>query len=231
MKEKSIKYWHDDDKPREKLLNKGKEALSNAELVAILLGSGNTEESAIDLAQRILDDAQNNLVELSKFDISKLKKYKGIGDAKAITIAAAMELGKRRRESEIIKKKKISNSRHIFEIMQSVLADKPYEEFWLLLLSRSHKVIDKVNISGGGVSGTVADPKKIFKIAIDKLASALILCHNHPSGNIMPSPEDKNITRKIKHGSRYFDINLLDHLIIGDEDYYSFADEGILNDL
>lgn len=231
MREKSIKYWHEDDRPREKLLNKGKESLSDAELIAILLGSGNKELSAIELAQKILNDANNNLAEFYKFDINKLKSYKGIGDAKAISIAAAIELGKRRRSSEVIKRKKITNSSHIFEIMQTVLSDKPYEEFWILLLSRSNKVIKKVNVSGGGVSGTVADPKKIFKLAIDNLASGLILCHNHPSGNLLPSIEDKNITRKIKQGSTYLDISLLDHIIIGDDAYFSFADEGVLMDL
>jgi DNA repair protein RadC len=231
MREQSIRYWSEDDRPREKLLNNGKLALSNAELIAILLGSGNRDESAVDLAQRILNEANNNLIELSKFDISALKKFKGIGDAKAISIAAALELGKRRREAETIKKNKVTSSKDVFEVMQSVLADLQYEQFWVLLLSRSNKILKKINISDGGVSGTVADPKRIFKIAIENLASGIILCHNHPSGNISPSVEDKNITKKIKYGVKYFDIQLLDHIIIGDENYFSFTDEGILAEL
>lgn len=231
MREKSIRYWSEDDRPREKLLNNGKLALSNAELIAILLGSGNRDESAVDLAQRILNDADNNLIELSKFDISSLKKFKGIGDAKAISIVAALELGKRRREEETIKKNKVTSSKDVFEVMQSVLADLQYEQFWVLLLSRSNKILKKINISDGGVSGTVADPKRIFKIALENLASGIILCHNHPSGNISPSVEDKNITKKIKYGVKYFDIQLLDHIIIGDENYFSFTDEGILAEL
>jgi len=231
MREKSIRYWSEDDRPREKLLKNGKNALSNAELIAILLGSGNTDESAVDLAQRVLNDADNNLIELSKFDISSLKKFKGIGDAKAISIVAALELGKRRREEETIKKNKITSSKDVFEIMQSVLSDLQYEQFWILLLSRSNKILKKINISDGGVSGTVADPKRIFKVALENLASGIILCHNHPSGNIQPSLEDKKITKKIKYGAKYFDIQLLDHIIIGDENYFSFADEGIIAEL
>jgi DNA repair protein RadC len=227
----SIKHWSNADKPREKLMEKGKEALSNAELIAILLGSGNPKESAVALSQRIMHSIENNLVELSKLGIKELQEFNGIGEAKAISIIAAMELGRRRRESEVMKKAQIRSSKDVFELMQPVLADKNYEEFWILLTNRANKVIRKIQISDGGVSGTVADPKRIFKHALENLASGIILCHNHPSSNLTPSQEDIHITRKAKHGGKLLDIQVLDHLIFGDEKYYSFADEGKLDEL
>ncbi len=224
----SIKDWEDEDRPREKMLLKGKQALSNAELVAILLSSGNKEESAVELAQRILLSVDNNLIGLSRLSISDLSLFKGIGEAKAITISAAMELGRRRREEEAMNKKAISSSKDAFEILQVNLSDSPFEEFWILLLNRANKVIGKHQISQGGVAGTVADPKRIFHLALQNLASGIILCHNHPSGNIKPSTQDINLTNKINEGAKLLEIKLLDHIIIGDETYYSFADDGMI---
>lgn len=231
MNLKSIRHWSDADKPREKLMDKGKEALSNAELIAILLGSGNADESAVDLSKRILQSTDDNLIGLSRLGLSELQNFKGIGEAKAISIIAAMELGRRRRESEIMKKSQITCSRDVFEIMQPVLADKNFEEFWIILTNRANKVIRRIQVSDGGVSGTVADPKRIFKYALEQLASGIVLCHNHPSGNLKPSEEDLMITRKVKHGANLLDIQVLDHLIFGDENYFSFADEGKLDQL
>jgi len=224
----SIKDWESDDRPREKLLLKGKQALSNAELIAILIGSGNTNESAVELAQRIMQSVDNNLITLSKLSIKELIKFKGIGEAKAITIVGAMELGRRRREEEVKQKKKIGSSRDVFEVFQPNMADSPFEEFWILLVNRANKIIGKFQISQGGVSGTVADPKRIFQLALENLASGIILCHNHPSGNTQPSQQDIKLTTKIKEGSKLLEINLLDHIILGDESYYSFADNGMM---
>jgi DNA repair protein RadC len=222
----SIKEWDDADRPREKLLAKGKQALSNAELVAILLGSGSRNESAVGLSKRILKSVENSLPELSKMSIAELMKFKGIGEAKAISIVAAMELGRRRLGADVYERKKISSSRDVFHIFQAELADSQYEEFWILLLNRANKIMKKVKIGDGGVSGTVADPKRIFRAAIDNMASSIILCHNHPSGNIQASNADRDLTRKVVNGAKYFDISVLDHIIIGDGNFYSFADDG-----
>lgn len=222
----SIKDWDDADRPREKLLAKGKQALSDAELIAILIGSGSRNESAVGLAKRILQSVENNLPELSKMTIPELMKFKGIGEAKAISIVAAMELGHRRIGADVYERKKIGSSKDVFEIFQAELADSQYEEFWILLLNRANKIMKKVKIGDGGVSGTVADPKRIFRAAIDNMASAMILCHNHPSGNIKPSNADISLTKKIVNGASYFDIAVLDHIIIGDGEFYSFADDG-----
>ena len=222
----SIKEWDDADRPREKLLAKGKQVLSDAELIAILIGSGNRNESAVDLAKRILNSAQNSLPELSKMSTAELMKFKGIGEAKAISIVAAMELGRRRRGAEVLERKKIGSSRDVFEIFQADIADSQYEEFWILLLNRANKIMKKVKISDGGVSGTVADPKRIFRAAMDSMASSIILCHNHPSGNITPSNADIALTKKISNAADYFDMVVLDHIIIGDGNFYSFADNG-----
>lgn len=224
----SIKQWAEDDRPREKLLHKGRLALSNAELIAILIGSGTKEESAVDLSKRILASTNDNLVDLSKLSITELSQFHGIGPARSITIIAALELGRRRREAEALKKRTISSSKDAFEVMQSALADLHYEEFWILLLNRANQVITKVNISEGGTAGTVADPKKIFKLAIENNASGIILCHNHPSGNMKPSDADIKLTHKLKEAGLLLDLPILDHLIIGDEKYLSFTDEGIL---
>lgn len=224
----SIKFWPEDDKPREKLLKKGRNALSNAELVAILIQSGSSEETAVELAKRILQSCKDNLIELSKLSVNDLCKFKGIGPAKAISITAALELGRRRRDSDIIETKQINKSRDIFDLFHSSVADENYEQFWILLLNQAHRIIEKYCISEGGLTGTVADPRKIFKRALEKNAVALAICHNHPSGNIQPSEADIKLTHKIKSGAETMDIQLLDHIIIGNEKYYSFADEGTL---
>ncbi len=224
----SIKNWAEDDRPREKLLLKGKSSLSSSELIAILIGSGNSEESAVDLSMRILNDVNDNIIELSKLSVKDLTRYKGIGEAKAISIIAALELGKRRSSSAAVQREKIKCSRDVFEIFQDVIADSRYEEFWLLLLNRANKVLKKIFISEGGMSGTVADPKKIFKLALENNAASIMLCHNHPSGNIKPSDSDIALTKKLKKAGEYLDLPVLDHIIVGDDKYFSFADEGIL---
>ena len=223
-----IKNWAEEDRPREKLQLKGKNSMSDAELIAILLGSGNRSESAVDLAKRILLTSGENLIEISKMGINDLMGFNGIGEAKAVTMIAALELGKRRNESEVLAKEKIACSRDAFEIFRSVIGDQPYEAFWIILLNKANKVIRKCSISEGGVSGTVVDPKKIYKIALDQHASSIILGHNHPSGNIQPSEADQKITKKIRDAGFMLDVAVLDHLIIGDDSYYSFADEGTL---
>ena len=224
----SIREWAEDDRPREKLINKGRLALSNAELIAILIGSGSTKHSAVDLSKEILTSVQDNLIELSKLSIAQLCDFHGIGPARAVVITAALELGRRRRESEALKRNTISCSRDAFEIMQSKLADKQCEEFWILLLNRANQVIDSVQISDGGFAGTVADPKKIFQKALEKNACGIILCHNHPSGNLKPSDADLQLTRKLKEAGLQLDLPILDHLIIGEEKYLSFADDALL---
>ncbi len=225
---KSIKNWAADDRPREKLLAKGIESLSDAELIAILIGSGNREESAVELSKRILSDNKNNLNETAKLSISDLQKYKGIGEAKAISIVAALELGKRRNISEVIERKQIKSSKDVFQIFGQKLGDLPYEEFWMLMLNRANKIIDMKRISAGGVAGTVTDIKIILKTAIEKTASAIIVCHNHPSGNIKPSDADINLTKKIKAACKLVDISFPDHVIVSYSGYYSFADEGVI---
>lgn len=224
----NIKSWAEDDRPREKLFLKGRQALSDAELIAILIGSGNREESAVELSKRILNSASNNLSELGKLSVSDLMNFKGIGDAKAISIIAALELGRRRKETETVKRDKITCSKDVFDIMQPFMLDLPHEEFWLLNLSRSNAVIKKELISRGGVSGTVVDTKMIFKSAVENLASSIIICHNHPSGNLKPSDADIRITKNIKEAGRVMDIQLFDHVIITESSYYSFNDEGML---
>jgi DNA repair protein RadC len=224
----TIKNWAEDDRPREKLILKGKNALSDAELLAILLGSGNVNETAVDLAKKVLGDVKENLIELSKLGVRELEQFKGIGKAKAVTIIAAMELGKRRNEAVVIAKEKITNSKDAFEIFRSSIGDQPYEEFWIILLNKANKVIQKCSISEGGISGTVVDPKKIFKIVLDHHASSIILGHNHPSGNVQPSEADHKITIKIKDAGMMLDVAVLDHIILGDDKYFSFADEGVL---
>jgi DNA repair protein RadC len=225
----TIKNWAEDDRPREKLMLKGKSALSDAELTAILIGSGNTEESAVELSKRILKSVNDNLIELSKLSINDLvKNFKGIGEAKAISIIAALELGKRRRSAEIIEKKKINSSNDAFELMHSMVSDCFYEEFWIIMLNKANKVIKYKSISEGGLTATIADPKKIFKLALENNATSLILCHNHPSGNLKPSEADIKITKQLKEAGLLLEISVIDHIIIGDDSYYSFADEGIL---
>ena len=229
MEKIPIHQWSEDDRPREKMMLKGKGQLSKAELIAILIGSGSTEESAVALSKRILNSVDNNLAELSRLSISDLTKFKGIGPAKAISIVAALELGRRRRADDVlIDKQKITSSQDAYNLLYADLSDKYHEEFWILLLDRANKVIRKVNISEGGLTGTVADPKKIFQLALEQHASGIILAHNHPSNNLQPSPNDMDLTKKIVSGGKSLDINILDHLIIGNDKFYSFADEGAM---
>lgn len=224
----SIKDWSEDDRPREKLLLKGKGSLSDAELIAILIASGNKEESAVDLSKRILKSVENNLIELSRLTVNDLQKFKGIGEAKAISIVAALELGSRRRGAEVIERKTIMSSRDAFELIQMNIGDPNYEYFFVILLNQANKILKTVNISEGGVTGTVVDPKKVFKHAIENNATSIILGHNHPSGSVTPSEPDRKLTRKIKEAGSFLEINVLDHVIVGGEKYYSFADSGEL---
>ncbi|MFN8355337.1 MAG: DNA repair protein RadC [Spirosomataceae bacterium] len=223
----TIKSWAEEDRPREKLMLKGKAALSDAELLGILIGSGIQNLTAVDLAKDILRNISNDLNQLAKLSVKDLSKFKGIGEARAITIVAALELGRRRKETEAQERPKVTSSNDAFQVLRPHLMDLPHEEFWVILLNRGNQVIRTVQISTGGVSGTVADPKLIFKYALEYLASAIILAHNHPSGNLTPSQADKDLTRKIKEGGRVLEVPVLDHLILSDKRYLSFADEGI----
>jgi DNA repair protein RadC len=221
----NIKEWDIEDRPREKFLAKGGQNLSDAELLAILLGSGNAHESAVGLAQRILHSADNNLDELGKLDIQYLiKNFNGIGAAKAITIAAALELGRRRKLASPAEKKQVLASKDVFEILHAKIADLPHEEFWMLLLNRANKITHQIKLTQGGTGQTVVEIPLILKTAIDKLASGIIVGHNHPSGNTEPSPQDIKITQQLAAACKIVDIRLLDHLIVGHKNYYSFAD-------
>ncbi|MAX79658.1 MAG: hypothetical protein CL843_05725 [Crocinitomicaceae bacterium] len=224
----SIKSWAEDDKPREKLQNKGRHVLSDAELIAILIGSGTRKISAVELSKNILSSTSNDLHALGKLSVEDLMKFKGIGEAKAITIVAALELGRRRKAAEREERIIIRSSNDAYQIFSPKMIDLPHEEFWIMSLNRANKVMGLHNISRGGVSGTIADSKIIYKTALNDLASSIILCHNHPSGNIRPSESDLQLTKKLKQAGKVLDISVLDHLIIGDERYYSFADEGML---
>ncbi|MHA7843346.1 MAG: RadC family protein [Winogradskyella sp.] len=224
----SIKNWSQDDQPREKLRDKGKAVLSDAELVAILIGSGSREESAVDLCKRILASVDHNLNALGKLSLTQLIEFKGIGEAKAITIAAAMELGRRRRLEDVVQLDKITSSRSVFDVMQPILGELPHEEFWILYLNNSNKVIQKNQLSKGGITGTLVDVRLVLKSALEVGATSLILCHNHPSGTLKPSQADKDITQKLKTAAQSLDIKVLDHLIITEKTYFSFADESIL---
>jgi DNA repair protein RadC len=223
-----IKSWAEDDRPREKMMKKGRQALSDAELIAILLGSGTKNLSAVDVAKQVLAAYKNKLNELGRLGIEDFKKFPGIGEAKAITIMAALELGRRRPIEERAVKAKIGSSKDIYQLMAPMLTDLDHEEFYVVLLSRSHKVKETLCISRGGISGTVVDQRLIFKPALEKLASAIILCHNHPSGTLRPSEQDKRLTKKVAESGNLLDIPVLDHLIFTDEGYYSFADEGLM---
>ena len=224
----TIKSWAEEDRPREKLMYKGKAALSEAELIAILIGSGTTDLSAVDVSRLIMHSVSNNLNELARLSVKDLSKFRGIGEAKAITIVAALELGRRRKEQDRLQRRRITCSRDAYEELVPHLLDKPHEEFWILLLNRANEVLRPVQVSAGGVSGTVADPKMIFKFALEQLASGMILSHNHPSGNLTPSQADKDLTRRLRDAGKLLDIPVLDHLIFTDKAYFSFADEGIL---
>ncbi|MFC5408145.1 DNA repair protein RadC [Larkinella bovis] len=225
---RKILSWAEEDRPREKLLLKGRAALSDAELIAILIGSGTRDLSAVDVSKIILQSIQNDLSTLAKLSVRDLSKFKGIGEAKAISIVAALELGRRRKEQERPQRLRITSSRDAYDEIKPHLLDKQHEEFWILLLNRANEVIRPVQISSGGVSGTVADPKLIFKHALEQLASALILVHNHPSGHLSASQPDRDLTRKLKEAGLLLDIPVLDHLIFTDQGYLSFADEGML---
>ena len=222
-----ITNWSEDDKPREKLMLKGKSVLSDAELIAILIGSGSRNESAVDLSKKILASVDNNLNALGKVSISQLMNFKGIGEAKAISIIAALELGRRRRAEEVVELKKVTSSKVIFEIMQPIIGELPHEEFWIIYLNNSNKVISKSQLSKGGITGTLVDIRIVFKAALEMGATALILCHNHPSGTLIPSDADKQITKKLKLAGESLEIKVLDHLIVTETSYFSFADEGI----
>ena len=225
----NIKEWKEEDRPREKFLLKGAQSLSDAELLAIIIGSGNASESAVELSQRILHSVEYNLDELGKQSIQSLiKNFKGIGNAKAITIAAAMELGRRRKIAQPAEKKKVLASEDVFEVLHSKMADLPHEEFWMLLLNRANKIIGQVKLTQGGTGQTVVEIPLVLKTAIDKLAAGIIVGHNHPSGNIEPSQQDIKITQKLSEACKIVDISFLDHLIIGHKNYYSFADNGML---
>ena len=222
----TLKQLAEEDRPREKLQLKGRQSLTNAELLAILIGSGNAKETAVELSQRILLHYRNNLDVLGRLTIDDLLKFNGIGPAKAITIIAALELGRRRNLAEAEQKVQIKSSRDIYEVMYPLIADLPNEEFWVLHLNKANRIIDKERISIGGIGGTVVDVKIILKSALQKLASAMILVHNHPSGNLTPNDADLSITKKLRDAATYLEIMVLDHVIIGDKNYYSFADNG-----
>ena len=224
----SIKDWADDDKPREKLLQKGRSVLSDAELIAILIGSGNREESAVDLSKRILASVGNNLNELGKLSIKQLMQFKGIGEAKAITIAAALEFARRRTGEEAQKITKINSSKDAFELLHSIIGELPHEEFWIIYLNNSNTVLHKEQLSKGGMTGTLVDVRLVMKHALEQGAVACILAHYHPSGTLKPSQSDKAITKKLQHAGQALDIRILDHLIIAHKSYFSFADEMIL---
>ena len=221
-----ITNWSEDDKPREKLMLKGKIALSDAELIAILIGSGSRNESAVDLSKRILASVDNNLNALGKLSIQQLMNFKGIGEAKAISIIAAMELGRRRRAEDALELKKITSSKTIYELMQPIIGELPHEEFWVLYLNNSNKVLSKSQQGKGGITGTTVDVRLVFKTAFELGATAMILCHNHPSGNLKPSEADTKLTQKLKLAGQNLDVLVLDHIIVTENGYYSFVDDG-----
>lgn len=224
----NIKAWAEADRPREKLALKGKSTLSDAELVAILIGSGNKNETAVELSKKILTSINNDLNQLGKLTIAYLIKFNGIGEAKAISIIAALELGRRRKTADVDKRPKVNSSKDAYNSISPLLSDLQHEEFWVIYLNRNNEILKQENISKGGVSGTIADSKIIFKSAIESLASAMILCHNHPSGNLKPSNADIQLTKKLQEAGIMLDIPVLDHLIIGEKDYFSFSDEHLM---
>lgn len=224
----SIRHWSVNDKPREKLMLKGNQALSDAELLAILIGSGSRNETAVDLSKRILADQQNNLNQLARLSLSDLQKFKGIGEAKAITIMAALELGKRRRLEEALELPKVTDSRTVYELLQPLMGDLNHEEFWIVYLNQSNKIVGKWLASKGGITSTMVDVRLVLKKALELMATGLILSHNHPSGKREPSQSDKDLTRKMIDEAKVMDIQVLDHLIVTEKSYFSFADEGIL---
>ncbi|HKL90191.1 MAG TPA: DNA repair protein RadC [Allomuricauda sp.] len=224
----SIKNWADDDRPREKLVQKGSFVLSDAELIAILIGSGSREESAVELSKRILASVNHNLNELGKLSVNQLMRFKGIGEAKAVTIAAALEVGRRRRMEDTSKITKIKSSHDVFELLYPLIGELPHEEFWIVYLNNSNKVVHKAQLSKGGITGTLVDVRLVLKQALELGAVGIILAHNHPSGTLEPSTADKQITQKLKVATEALDIKILDHLILTQREYLSFADKGIL---
>lgn len=224
----SIKEWAEDDRPREKLLLKGKQALSDAELLAILLGSGSRNETAVQLAQRILREYNHNLYDLAKLSVADLQKFKGIGEAKAITIVAALELGRRKKDADAPEYTVVRTSADAYKHIAPKLTDLPHEEFWIMLLNRAHKITKTELVSRGGVTGTVADVRMMMKMAVENLASAVVLAHNHPSGNTRPSDADIQLTKKVREAANLFDVQLLDHIIVGEGGYFSFTDDGLI---
>ena len=225
---RAITAWAEEDRPREKMLLRGKNALTDAELLAILLGSGTTGESAVALAQRILDSVDRNLHDLGKRSIAELRRFKGVGEAKAIAIAAALELGRRRQLPPLRERPRIGSSQDAFNAVAPLLSDLYHEEFWILLLNKANEVFDRQKLSAGGGSGTVVDVKMLFKAALDVRAAAVIAIHNHPSGSLQPSQADLDLTRRLRQAGELLDLPLLDHLIVSERGYYSFADEGKL---
>lgn len=225
----SIKSWAEADRPREKLLKLGRNALTDAELLAILLGSGNRDETAVDLAKRILSSVDNNLHKLTECSLKQLMKFKGIGEAKAITIAASLELGRRRTAQELPVRPQITTSQEAFKVLFPLVENLNVEKFYVLYLNRAHRVIDKFCISTGGITGTVVDQRVVFNRALEVMATAMILCHNHPSGNLNPSDADNDMTTKIFKSSKILNIQLLDHIIIAGNSYYSYADDGFFH--
>lgn len=223
-----IKAWAEADRPREKLLLQGRRQLTDAELIAILIGSGSKNETAVDLSKRILSSCQHDLNQLSKLGVKELSKFKGIGEAKAIAIVAALELGRRRKATELRQPDKITSSKDAYQIISADLSDLPHEEFWLLLLNRANFVIAKHFVSKGGQSGTVVDPKMVFKTALEHGANGIILAHNHPSGSLKPSSADISITKRLVEVGKILEIAVFDHLIIGENDFLSLADEGLM---
>lgn len=224
----TIKSWALDDRPREKLLAKGKAVLTDAELVAILIGSGNREESAVALSMRILLSVKNSINQLAKLSVEQLMQFKGIGEAKAISIVTALELGKRKHVEPVLKKPVIKSSKDAYEMIQPLIGELEHEEFWVLYLDNSNKVMQKQQLSKGGITATMVDVRLVFKIAIEISSVAIIVCHNHPSGKLNPSNSDRELTLKIKKAGELLDIKLLDHLIITQKEYFSFADRGAL---
>lgn len=223
-----ITHWSEDDKPREKLMLKGKSVLSDAELVAILIGSGSRNESAVALSKRILASVNNNLSSLGKQSLAQLMEFKGIGEAKAITIAAALELGRRRKEENPLELVKVTSSKVMYQEMYPIIGELAHEEFWVVYLNNANKIIFKAQLSKGGITGTVVDVRLVFKIALEQNAVAIVLAHNHPSGKLQASEADIQVTKRIKNAGLQLDISVLDHIIVTEHSYFSFADEGIL---
>lgn len=224
----SLKTWAEDDRPREKLLKHGRQVLSDSELLAILIRTGTKSKTAIDVAKEILALCNNNLNEVAKLSVKDLSKFNGMGEVKAITIVAALELGRRKREAEALARQTITSSRDCFEAVFPLIGDLPHEEFVVLMLNRANQIVNKFRLSKGGVGGTVVDQKIVFKTALEHLASGIILCHNHPSGNLKPSNEDLSITKKLKLAGEMLEIKVLDHIIVAGNNYFSFADEGLI---